>query len=291
MLSRVACPSRSVAHASGLMLGGIPIHLEERAPVRWRLALAHGEAPELRLRVAEVLVLPSPEGSRIYDGPRFSVWEHAGGLDVHLRDVDGHPRIGARIDPLEPLVDIACLAPRDSADRQLRDEVLPELIVAHLCPLRGRAYLHASGTVGPRGVRLFLGPSGEGKSTAAQLLVRSGHRLFASDRCAAWEQDRLRAAAVPWHGGVEHCGASADLEALFVLDRRGHPGTARIEGARALEALCANAFLPRWWPEGLRQALDALHRLATRAPIFTLCSEADARLVRRVERAVETIHG
>jgi hypothetical protein len=253
------------------MLCGIPIRLQALVPVSWRLAPAHGEAPELRVRVAEVLALASPDGSRIYDGPRFSVWEHAGRLNVRLLDVDGHPR-------------------SDAADLQLRDEVLPELIVAHLWPLRGRAYLHASGTLGPRGVRLFLGPSGEGKSTAAGLLVRSGHRLFAADRCAVWEQDRPRAAGVPWHGGFEKCGAPADLEALFVLERQGHPGTARIDGARAVAALCANAFLPRWWPEGLREAIEAIHRLSARAPVFTLCSEPDARLVRRVEGAIEAIH-
>jgi hypothetical protein len=271
------------------MLCGIPIRLQGLVPVRWRLAPVRREAPELFVRVTEVRTLPSPDGCRIYDGPRFSIWQDAGRLDVRLLGADGHARIGARLELGEQVVDIACLAPESAADRELLDEVLPELIVVHLWPMRGRGYLHASATLGPRGVRLFLGTSGEGKSTAAGLLVRSGHRLFATDRCGAWVEDRPRAAGVPWHGGFDACGAPADLEALFVLERHGRPGTARLEGARALAALSANAFLPRWWPEGLEHALEALHRLSARAPIFTLCSEPDQGLVGHVESAIEAI--
>jgi hypothetical protein len=272
------------------MLCGIPIRLQTLVPVRWRLAPARGEAPELLVRVTQVRTLPSPDGARIYDGPHFSIWEHPGRLDARLLDAGGHERIGARLDLCEQIVDIACLAPESAVDRELLDEVLPELVVVHLWPMRGRAYLHASATLGPRGVRLFLGPSGEGKSTAASLLVRSGHRLFAADRCGAWVEDRPRAAAVPWHGGFDGCGAPADLEALFVLDRHGNPGTARLEGAPALAALAANAFLPRWWPAGLGAALEALDRLSAKAPVFTLSSEPDLGLVGHVESAIEAIH-
>jgi hypothetical protein len=268
------------------MLGGIPIRLEASAPTKWRLAPVGEARPELRVRITEVRSLPSPRGTRLFDGPRFWVWQDTGFLELHLLDLAGQPRIAARWKPCEELVVVSCL-PALAADQELRDEILPELLVAHLAPARGLAYLHAAGTLGPGGVRLFLGPSGEGKSTAAGLLVEGGHRLFAADRCAAWVEDRPRVASVPWHGGSAGVGDPADLAALFVLCREGQPGIRRLEGAQALAAVAANAFLPRWWPEGLEAALEAIHRVTARTPVFALCSEPDARLVHRVERAIE----
>jgi hypothetical protein len=259
-------------------LCGIPVEIESDEPLRWRLARSSAQ-PQLRISVHPADRIPAPSGTRLFDGPHFSVWESGDRLTIHLGDSalaewlrgDGRIRI-LRCDP-EP---------------QLFEEVLPELIAVHACPATGRAYLHAAGTLGAAGVQLFLGPSGRGKSTAARLLASLGAQVpFVADRCAAWIDGRPRVAAAPWHGGDEGAGAPQELSALFALERDGERGVRRLNGVEALARLTANAFLPRWWPEGLDAALTCLERLATAVPIYRLSSEPDRRLVERVHAAAE----
>jgi hypothetical protein len=259
-------------------LCGIPIEIESNEPVRWRLAASSLE-PELRISVQRADRIPAPCGTRLFDGPHFSIWESGDRLAIHLGEsaqaewLRGKGRIRVRRRDPEP---------------QLFEEVLPELIAVHACPASGRAYLHAAGTLGEAGVQLFLGPSGRGKSTAARLLASLGAQVpFVADRCAAWIDGRPRVAAAPWHGGDEGAGAPQELRALFALDRDGEHGVRRLSGLEALARLTANAFLPRWWPEGMDAALSCLERLAAAVPVYRLSSEPDRRLVERVHSAAE----
>jgi hypothetical protein len=250
--------------------------------LRWRLAEAAGQAPAVRITFREAMDLPPPRGERLFHGASFDIWERPGELELVLRDDALGPCILAQLALQDATVTVTALATATAAELVLRNEVLPELLLTHLAPLWGHAYLHASGTRNRRGVRLFLGRSGAGKSTAAGLLCAEGDAPFCTDRCTAWVDGRPRTAAAPWHGGSGGEGASEALDACFVLNRHGPQGATRLTGMRALESLTANAFLPRWWPRGLDAGLQALERVAAEAPVYSLGSEPDRRLVHRV---------
>jgi hypothetical protein len=266
------------------LLCGVPVALPEHWGTRWRLARGDGLAPRLEVRVRSGACLPPRGATGIFDGPRFWVGMDARGLEFELSNELSEARVWARWDRATSVVEVCFRSPEQPDDSQLLNEVLPELLVVHLGPFWGGAYLHASGTEAPDGVRLFLGPSGRGKSTAARLLGNAGERIFAVDRCVAFPGVKPLAAAAPWHGGHPGAGESGRLSALFVLNRVGPLGVRRLSGVEALAALTANAFLPRWWPEGLDAALGTLERVARDAPVYALCSEPDHRLVARVRR-------
>jgi hypothetical protein len=274
--------------APTLSLCGIPVTLAAPLGVDWRLAEASGVRAVLQISVREDDVLATAAGRLLYDGPQFSVWEEGERLVIDLRDDDGRALALAAWWRSEGRVEISCRREGAVARRQLLDEVLPELLVVHIGPTLGRAYLHASGTLADTGARLFLGTSGQGKSTAAQIMVRErSERLFTADRCAAWIDEQPWTASAPWHGGARAANHREPLAALFVLERGGAPGVQPLAGAKALAALAANSFLPRWWPRGLDAALENLERLVARVPTFALCSEPDVRLAARVDAVVE----
>jgi hypothetical protein len=270
-----------------LSLCGIPVTLVAPRDVDWRLAEAPGVAPALEIVVREDDALPVATGRRLFEG-QFSVWEDGDRLAVELRDEKGRALALAQWWRSSGHVEIACVRGAAVDAPQLINEVLPELLVVHAAPRHRRAYLHASGTLGASGVRLFLGTSGQGKSTAAQIMMRErAERLFTADRCAAWVDAHAWTSSAPWHGGTRAVDFRAPLSALFVLERGAAPGVSALGGSSALAALAANSFLPRWWPEGLDAALEHLERLVTHVPLFALCSEPDARLAARVDAARE----
>lgn len=267
---------------SARLLCGVPIQLGGEVSTAWGLP-ATDAPPRYHVRSSEVAALPAERGQRLFEGPGFSVREADGTLWLTLRDAAAPPCLWAALQPSERWIEIQALPDLCAAERSLRDALLPELIVTHLWPFEGRSYLHASGTCADGGVRLFLGTSGRGKSTAASLLVEAGERPFCADRCAALASPP-EVAAAPWHGGQVGDGAAERLRELFVLER-GTPCRQRLRGGAALAALCANAFLPRWWPKGLARALENLAALAEAVPVHRLASEPDRRLVQRVREA------
>jgi hypothetical protein len=274
--------------APALSLCGIPVTLAAAPGVDWRLAEASGAPAALDIQVREDDALAAATGRRLYDGPQFSVWEEGERLVVDLRDEDGRALALAGWRRDTGRVEISCRRGAALDHPQLLNEVLPELIVVHAGPTVGRAYLHASGTLAASGARLFLGTSGQGKSTAAQIMIRErSEQLFTADRCAAWIDGRPWTASAPWHGGTRAAAYRVPLASMFVLERGGAPGVHALTGASALAALAANCFLPRWWPRGVDAALENLERLVARVPVFALCSEPDVRLAARVEAVVE----
>ncbi|MHB8418219.1 MAG: hypothetical protein ACYDCL_09090 [Myxococcales bacterium] len=259
------------------LLCGLPVSLD--GPLWPALPAAAGEAA-VRFRLSGGTPRRA-EGHQLFEGPSFEVAEAGGRLEIALWERgEGGVRVWAALDPAASTAEIRSLS--DPASRRLRDEALPELVVAHLWPLHGVAYLHAAGTTRAGRARLFLGSSGAGKSTAAGCLAAAGDVPFCSDRAgvtAEW------AAAAPWHGGSPSDGARAPVEALFALDRGGSRGVWPLPPGEALGCLAANAFLPRWWPAGLARALDVLGALAEALPVHRLCCEPDERLAGLVERA------
>ena len=245
-------------------------------------ALTPTDSPaEVRLEVAPAARLPRRSGALLFRGPDFEVREDRRHLELRLSEAGrsvAHCRLTAEGGTL-------LLRPGLSpSERALVHELLPELVVAHLWPLRGLAYLHAAAALGPRGARLLLGPSGRGKSTAARLLAAAGEPTICADRCAVSPRARWVAAA-PWHGGEPSAGRRVALAEIFALSREGPSRLRRLTPAEAVAALSATAFLPRWWPAGLEAGLDALVALAAAVPLFELCAPPDERLVLQVLEA------
>jgi hypothetical protein len=84
----------------------------------------------------------------------------------------------------------------DTVRHLLLDQVLPRCL-AH----QGMVMLHASAVRLLEGVVLFIGPSGEGKSTLAGYFHTSGEQAL-SDDCVQIMEDQVVVKAVPSYGGL-----------------------------------------------------------------------------------------
>jgi hypothetical protein len=180
----------------------------------------------------------------------------------------------------------AWVAPGEIEHRGLleRDHAV-RLAVPHALALLGVRLVHGSAVAEGARARLFVGPSGAGKTTLAR---RSGRPVVAEDLILIEDSDRglevIDGAERAIHGWIHRGGRrfdSADLAdlrsgsrlpiaALHLIDagRRGPLAHQRLGPADGLIELLGNAFAELATPQVDRFALDVNADLARRAPIW-----------------------
>lgn len=144
---------------------------------------------------------------------------------------------------------------------------------------RGRGVMvHACGiSYRGRGI-LFLGTSGSGKSTTAQLWQgREGVTVLSDDRIVIRPDDGgYRIYGTPWYGdaGCEEPG-SAPLTAVFILEQAPRNRVQEMTPAAAVAQMMVRSFPAMWDRQGLDFAVRFLSRLAERFPVRRLHFMAD----------------
>jgi hypothetical protein len=146
---------------------------------------------------------------------------------------------------------------------------------------QGRGVLfHACGTDDGKGY-LFLGNSGDGKSTTAKLLFDHGLAVLNDDRIIVRETKGVFwMHGTPWHGDFkEHSSHALPVDKLFFL-RHGKKNSARAKtGAEAVSMLLARAFPPFWDKQGMAFTIEFCQRLVSAIPCYELTFVPDARMI------------
>lgn len=140
-----------------------------------------------------------------------------------------------------------------------------------LCQGRGVLF-HACGIDDNGRGYLFLGNSGDGKSTTAKLWFDHGVRVLNDDRIIVREKSgRLWMYGTPWHGDFrEHCPDGLPIEKLFFL-RHAKRNTAQVKrGAEAVSMLLARSFPPFWDRDGMAFTVEFCQRLVSGIACFEL---------------------
>lgn len=136
---------------------------------------------------------------------------------------------------------------------------------------------------------MFLGPSGIGKTTQAELwnqyrdaLIINGDVVFvqeAGDTFFGWGS--------PWHGSSPYCeNRSAPLSALIVLKQSAENSIRELTGFEKVTAVSESVYYPRWLDEGMELCLDVLDHLLTGLPVYELSCRPDEQAVRLAEKTV-----
>ena len=166
------------------------------------------------------------------------------------------------------------------AEGRMRPFVHPFDEVIFLARLsRGRGVLvHACGiSYHGRGI-LFLGTSGSGKSTTAQLWqAREDVTVLSDDRIVIRpDGDGYRIYGTPWHGDAacEEPG-SAPLEAVFILEQAPRNRIQEMTPSSAVAQMMVRAFPAMWDRHGLDYAVRFLTALAEQLPVHRLYFMAD----------------
>lgn len=173
---------------------------------------------------------------------------------------------------------------------QNRNSFLCQLFYTHAVQ-RHILYLHSS-LIDYQGHGLmFLGPSGIGKTTQAELwnqyrdaLIINGDVVFVQETPEAflgW--------GTPWHGSSPYCeNANVPVCAMIVLKQAPENSIRELMGFEKVTAVSNSVFYPRWLENGMELCLETLDHLLTKLPVYELSCRPDEDAVKLTE---ETIFG
>lgn len=168
------------------------------------------------------------------------------------------------------------------------DSFLCQIFYTHAVQ-RHIIYLHSSLIDYQGNGLMFLGPSGIGKTTQAELwnqyrdaLIINGDVVFVQET-----PDAFLGWGTPWHGSSPYCeNTSVPVKALIVLKQAPENSIRELTGFEKVTAVSNNVFYPRWLEGGMELCLETLNHLLSALPVYELSCRPDEDAVRLTEEAV-----
>ena len=136
---------------------------------------------------------------------------------------------------------------------------------------------------------MFLGPSGIGKTTQAELwnryrdaLIINGDVVFVQET-----ENTFLGWGTPWHGSSPYCeNTNVPVHAMIVLTQSPENSIRELTGFEKVTAVSQSVFYPRWLEKGMELCLETLDHLLTKVPVYELSCRPDEEAVRLTEEAV-----
>ena len=246
---------------------------------------------EVMLRVQRRLILDQELGERVFDsGGLWSLYRDQKKWAVHLGSpaLVRHPYQVAILEPDFRSGDIYVKPQRPDEDLLPFPLAYPlaEVLMMNLLALGWGVLLHACGISDEGRGLLFVGSSGAGKSTMADLWKdQEGVTILSDDRVIVREKEgRFWAYGTPWHGDARLCSPeSVPLDAMFVIRHGGENSIRRLEEARkVVSSLLVRSFPTFWIAEGMAFTLEFLDRMSQGVPCYDLGFMPDKSIVQLV---------
>lgn len=136
---------------------------------------------------------------------------------------------------------------------------------------------------------LFLGPSGIGKTTMAELwnqyrgaLIINGDMNFVQET-----EEGFLGWGTPWHGSSPYCeNTNVPVRALVVLKQADRNSIRELDGFEKVQLVSNNVIYPTWLENGMELCLDVLDHLLTSLPVYELRCRPDEEAVALTEKTV-----
>lgn len=219
------------------------------------------------------------------DSNRWQVWELPEGLAFII---EGHEATGVpdRLMLLNRLcseADVYLRTQGDASTYYPLEYPLGHMLLSTCLAVRNGMAVHAAGVVVDGRAILFVGKSGSGKTTMAELWSRQpGVTVLADDLVVVRQHnDQFVAYGTPWHGTRGLCSpASAPLERIYLIRHERFNQQARLPADALLAArLYSGTFLPGWSKEGMAWHVEMIAQLAERVPCYDLGFVPDVSVV------------
>lgn len=136
---------------------------------------------------------------------------------------------------------------------------------------------------------MFLGPSGIGKTTQAELwnqyrdaLIINGDIVFVQET-----EEAFLGWGTPWHGSSPYCeNTNVPVDALIILKQAPENSIRKLEGFEKVTAVSNSVFYPRWLENGMELCLETLDHLLSRLPVYELSCRPDEEAVALTEQTI-----
>lgn len=136
---------------------------------------------------------------------------------------------------------------------------------------------------------LFLGPSGIGKTTQAELwakyrnaLIINGDIVFVQET-----QECFLGWGTPWHGSSPYCeNASVPVHAMVVLKQAEENSIRELTGFEKVSEVSNSIFYPQWLENGMELCLETLDHLLREIPVYELSCRPDEAAVELTEQTI-----
>lgn len=136
---------------------------------------------------------------------------------------------------------------------------------------------------------MFLGPSGIGKTTQAELwnqyrdaLIINGDIVFVQET-----EEAFLGWGTPWHGSSPYCeNTNVPVDALIILKQAPENSIRKLEGFEKVTAVSNSVFYPRWLENGMELCLETLDHLLSKIPVYELSCRPDEEAVELTEKTI-----
>jgi hypothetical protein len=158
---------------------------------------------------------------------------------------------------------------------------LNQILMILLLSLDKGMIFHACGIDYRGSGYLFLGNSGDGKSTMAKIWFERNVTVLNDDRIVVREKNgAFWMYGTPWHGDFRELSPNGlPIQKIFFLRRGEENRVALKNGAEAVAMLLVRSFPPLWDSKGMAYVTDLCHRLVSKIPCYELSFEPDTRIV------------
>lgn len=139
---------------------------------------------------------------------------------------------------------------------------------------------------------IFLGPSGIGKTTQAELWEKyRGASIINGDvGFVQRTKEGYLAWGTPWHGSSPYCiNTSVPLKALVVLKQAPVNKLRELYGFEKVAEVSGSIMYPNWMPDGRELCAETLNHLLSDLPVYRLDNRADLEAVELLEKELNYI--
>ena len=136
---------------------------------------------------------------------------------------------------------------------------------------------------------MFLGPSGIGKTTQAELWNKYRDALIINGDVVLVQEtlDTFLGWGTPWHGYSPYCeNTSVPVAAMVVLKQAPKNSIRELTGFEKVTEVSNSVFYPQWVEGGMELCLETLDHLLTKIPVYELSCRPDEGAVELVEQVV-----
>ena len=158
---------------------------------------------------------------------------------------------------------------------------LNQVLMILLLSLGKGVLFHACGVADKDSGHLFLGNSGDGKSTMAKLWFDRNATVLNDDRIVVREkEDTFWIYGTPWHGDFRELSPKGlPIQKIFFLRRGEKNGVVLKKGAEAASMLLTRSFPPLWDHKGMAFTIGLCHQIVNKIPCYELRFVPDAGIL------------